>query len=149
MGKKLNIYNLADIGVDVTASPLHRKPGTLTKAQNAVMLPNEAEGAIEKRGGLQAIGDDLTQHIWGGANIPLNPATVQRLWVALEDTSVEKTWIHSIDGTTWLVATIPAAAFQAQRRKPSYHHLFQPPATVAIVNRMIYPSDAYAIYEDA
>ena len=147
MSKNLNIYNLADIGVDVSASPLHRKPGALLKAQNAIVLPNEAEGAIEKRGGLATFGDDLTNPIWGGANIPLNPYAVQRLWVALENTENGYTWMYSIDGTTWTSVTIPAASFQAQRRKTSYHHLFQPPGTDAILHRMLYPANAYGIYE--
>jgi len=148
MAKKLNIYNLAEIGVDVSASPLHRKPGTLTKAQNAVMLPNEGEGAIEKRAGMSALNAALAGQIWGATNVSVNPVAVTRLWVAYEDTVVAgANWAYTEDGTTWVNSNAPAACFQAQRRNAAYHHSFQPVQGAAIGASMLYPADDYGIYE--
>jgi hypothetical protein len=148
MGKKLNIYNLAEIGVDVSASAVHRKFGTLTKAQNAVMLPNEGEGAIEKRGGLTPLGSPVALGaIWGIANVAVNLIQTERLWVGYENTTTAgATWTYTTDGTNWTNSSVPAASFQAQRRNGAYRNVFLAARGAAIRNRMLYPSNDYIIY---
>lgn len=153
MGKKLNVYNLAEIGLDISASPIHRKFGTLTKAQNAVMLPNEGEGAIEKRGGIaklnvSAMGGPGAIH--GVISLSQQLQTVQRLWVAYENTTTSGyNWCYTTDGTTWVDSNAPAACFQAQRRPVAYRTAYQPGNNRAFRDRLIYPSNDYIIYATA
>jgi len=151
MGKKLNIYNLAEIGVDVSASAVHRKFGTLTKAQNAIMLPNEGEGAIEKRGGLTPLGAALAGgQVWGINNVAINLLQTKRLWVAYENTTVAgATWAYTADGTNWTNSSTLGACFQQQRRNAAYKSVYAPGRGAAIRNRMLYPSNDYIIYATA
>jgi hypothetical protein len=149
VGKKLNIFNLAEIGLDLSASPVHRKFGTLTKAQNCIMLPNEGEGAVDKRGGLAKLNTSgLAGQIYGLTNVSQQLQTVQRLWVAYENTTVAgATWCATTDGTTWVNSSVPAACFKDSRR--SQGNLFNNSGGGALKDRMLYPDNNYIIYANA
>lgn len=55
MPGKLDVYNLAEVGVNTVDSPIHLTDGALTKAQNAATTPEDADGGLMKRPGLAKV----------------------------------------------------------------------------------------------
>lgn len=147
--KRLNIYNLAEIGLDLAASPVHRKFGTLTKAQNCVMLPNEGEGAVDKRGGLSKLNTiALSGQVHGLTNISQQLQSIQRLWVAYENpTTSGFNWTYSEDGTTWVDSNAAGPCMRRSRR--AQYSLYMNAGGAAVRDRMLYPSNDYIIYNTA
>lgn len=58
MPGKLNLYNLGDLGVDLSDSPVHALDGSYTSAQNASVGLNQGQHALRKRPGLTRFTDD-------------------------------------------------------------------------------------------
>lgn len=55
MPGKTDIYNLGEKGVNLVRSPIHKQDGELTTAQNAQIIPYNAQRAIAKRRGMYLI----------------------------------------------------------------------------------------------
>ena len=114
--KKLPVFNLGALGVNVVDSPIHTVDGELLQGQNAVVVPQDADLAIGKRPGLYK----LTSVAGSGAvlnacNIPypnVDPSQPQPEpgdsipgdMLILEDTSGIQALYSSLNGTDWIDA---------------------------------------------
>ena len=112
MSPKLNVYNMADMGVNVTKSPLHLEDGELTKAQNWQTDPALADGAVRRRDALAKLNSSaLAGSVKGLIALPLpSEFTTTRTFYAPIDDATTNTWRRSSDGTTW--ATITTATLR-------------------------------------
>jgi hypothetical protein len=62
---KIDVYNLGDMGIDVTRSPVHTKDGEFEQAQNVMATRSGGRHAIRKRFGLAKLNSTASAgHIW-------------------------------------------------------------------------------------
>jgi hypothetical protein len=99
VGGKLNVYNLGELGVNVTKSPLHHADGEMLSCQNAEFNAESGVGGIRKRAGLQRLNSTgLGASIKGVVGVPL-PGPGRRS-VYRQKAGVP--WMRvTTDGTTW------------------------------------------------
>ena len=72
MGEILKGYNLGELGVNVTKSPIHLTDGELVSAQNGEFYVEEGLGALRKRPGLQKVhSSGLAGTVAGMIGVPL------------------------------------------------------------------------------
>lgn len=112
MGQKLNVYNLAEKGINVVKSPIHLEPGELRKAQNLHIDPNAVDGGVRKRNGLNELnGSAAAGSILGICNVPLNLIATRRFLIGVDqDITSAYQWITSTDAfSSSSTATTPAA----------------------------------------
>lgn len=76
---KLDVYNLGELGVNLTKTPLHHTDGELLSAQNAEFFQEEGRGGLRRRLGLNGLNSvALSGEIRGIIGVPLVPPS-QRL----------------------------------------------------------------------
>jgi hypothetical protein len=107
MAKDLDVYDMADHGVNVTKSPIHLEDGELTKAQNWQTDPTLADGAIRRRDAMVKLNSTaLAGALRGLIALPFpDEFTVTRTFYAPIDDTTTNTWRTSADGTTWTTIT--------------------------------------------
>lgn len=143
---KLNVFNLGDVGVRLTESPVHTSDGALVSAQNAQISQSQGEHAIRKRPGL----DKLTASAMSGSvlamtNIPIpDPfpsvgTTGTRLYASQQESTSKHV---TTDGTTWTSASSPGEAFAGLNGFP-YHSVYPRGGTVSL-NGTLYFLDGNA-----
>lgn len=98
---KINVYNLGEMGVNLTKSPIHIEDGELVAGQNAEFYLDEGVGALRKRSGLRPLNPStLGGTISGIVGVPL-PGPGRRALYSGEVGNVD--FIKSTDGgTTWV-----------------------------------------------
>ena len=104
---KLNCYNMAEQGVNVTKSPIHLDDGELTRAQNWQTDPALADGAIRRRDGMSKLNSSaLAGSVKGLIALPLpSEFTTTRTFYAAIDDATTNSWRRSTDGATWATIT--------------------------------------------
>jgi hypothetical protein len=96
---KVNVYNLGELGVNLTKSPIHIDDGELVAAQNAEFYLDEGLGALRKRIGLQRLNPvALAGAIRGMIGVPL-PGPGRRAVYSGERGLFQ--FYKTTDGTTW------------------------------------------------
>lgn len=153
---KLNVYNMAEKGVNVTKSAIHLEDGEVTKAQNFQTDPTLADGVIRRRDGLTKLNSSaLAGAVKGLIALPFpDEFTVTRTFYAPIDDGTTNTWRRSTDGTTWATitsATLRKAAITAHANGTGgiYQDSMRGSAPWIGFNHKIYfPGDDYVSSED-
>jgi hypothetical protein len=141
---KLNLYALAQAGVALSTSQLHREDNEVSQAQNAIISFEEGRGAIRKRGGLavlnpSALNAGASILAVQGVPLPLPAAfqtstAVSQYLYAANYTGGGDTWKRTADGTTWATVESPLAADDVG---PRYAGEALPPS---LPSSFLYPS---------
>lgn len=112
MDKKIAIYNLGQLGVDVVRDATHLDDGAFTTAQNAQVDSVQGIGGIRKRDGMTRLNASaLAGSVRGLIGLPLPDRTTltRTFWLPLNDAS-SNTFKKSTDGTSWVDQTTPTKA---------------------------------------
>jgi hypothetical protein len=148
---KLNVYALGTRGVNIVKSPLHLDDNELLQAQNAEPSLDAREGGLQKRGGLTALTAALNggTSVLGLCNLPLQTTYTRTLYAALYAEDAGETWLTTLDGTTWAVASAPQKAAGGNALATGSGGDAGPYAEVfshrlaSYKGRIIYPGDDY------
>ena len=98
------LFNLGEIGVDLSASPIHAKDGSLRQAQNVEFFMDEGRGALRQRPPLRKLTSTPVTGATGYFGIPLADPFGYRLFA-----SAFGQWQVSDDfGATWDFVDQPA-----------------------------------------
>lgn len=154
---KLNVYDMAEKGVNTTKSPLHLNDGELTKAQNWQTDPTLADGCIRRRDAMSKLnGSALAGSVKGLIALPLpSEFTTTRVFYAPIDDGTTNTWRTSSNGSSWATitdATLRKCATTAHANSVGaiYEGSLRGVGTFASLGGKIYfPGDDYNSPEDA
>lgn len=148
MPGKLNVYNLGELGVNTTVSPVHLKDGELTKGQNATYDPSGGEGGLRKRFGMTKLNGTAAAGVIGGLiSVPLpNPQTLVKTLYAGYGSADANTWTKTTDGAVYTPGTTPASPI-AVAKLPTGAYYFERAATLN--GKLYYPGDNYTLTTDA
>lgn len=98
---KIDVYNIADAGVNVDSNPVQLEDNELTKAQNCIRDPLGAEGSIRKRPGLSAINSVAAAgSITGLIGVPIGIGTAGNDIPAVSPTARSSFLARRITATT-------------------------------------------------
>lgn len=117
MSSELNIFNMAERGVNTTLDPVHLEDGDLTSAQNVQPNPAGAYGSVRKRDGNAKLNSAaMAGQVTGFIGLPLPDLTTRTTYYyyPIDDTSTptSSTWRTSTDGSVWTTSTTIAAKSQ-------------------------------------
>lgn len=154
---KLNVYDMAEKGVNTTKSPLHLEDGELTRAQNWQPDPTLADGCIRRRDALSKLnGPALAGSVKGFIALPLpSEFTTTRVFYAPIDDATTNSWRTSTDGSAW--ATITTSTLRKAATSSHFDSsggLWAENVRGAITwasvhNKLYFPGDDYNSEEDA
>lgn len=112
MAGKFNVFNLGDLGVHLTESPVHSPDGSFTSAQNASVSENQGEHGIRKRLGLSKLTSDaLNGSVLALGNMPFPDPfaalaiTGTRLYAGIYTEGPTSSYRTTTNGTTWATAS--------------------------------------------
>lgn len=118
MPGKLNLYNLGDLGVHLTETPVHSPDGSYTNAQNVSVSQNQGAHGIRKRHGMAKLnplamdGAVLAIH-----NLPFQdpfgsiPDDGSRAFANEYNEGPTATFITTTNGTTWASGSGPGGSW--------------------------------------
>lgn len=149
MGGKLNVYDMALKGVNVTEDPIHLTDGELTKAQNLQIDPVLKRGAVRRRDGLARLnGAALAGAVTGLAPLPLpDLSTLTRYFYEAWDDALTgptaNTFRTSPDGAVWTTGVLAVRPQRAAQLPAAIN-----PAEMAVKwsvlrNKLYYPGNDY------
>lgn len=113
--KKVNVYNLGEMGVNIDSSPIHSKDGELLRAQNWQTDPTGLQGGIRRRDGLAKLNTGaMAGSVSGIIGLPLpDLSLLTRHFYATVEDGTGNNFRHSTDGTTWAYVTSGSKPRQA------------------------------------
>ncbi len=100
MGGKLNVYNLGELGVNVTKSPIHHADGEMLSCQNAEFNAESGVGGIRKRAGLQRLNSSvLAGTVKGVIGVPMQGPGKRQIYAQRPGSPWFR--VSTDGGTTW------------------------------------------------
>lgn len=144
----LTNYTFGKDGVNLVKDPLQLGDSEATQLQNAEVVPDEAkggEGSLSKRGGLGALnGSALAGSVLGAVSLPLQ-TTFSKLLVAFRGPLTANTMYTSVDGTTWVLSSVPLAS--ATMTQVSNHVTVAAGSrrVIAVRSQLLYPGSDYTV----
>lgn len=93
MGGKLNVYNLGELGINITKSPIHHADGELLSCQNGEFYAEAGLAALRKRAGLQRLNSSvLAGTVMGVLGVPLPAPNSRNIYIALGNALGVTSW---------------------------------------------------------
>lgn len=149
-GSKLNVYDMALKGVNVTDDPVHLADGELTKAQNFQIDPVSKRGAIRKRDGMTRLNASgaLAGAITGLCPLPLPDLSslVRTFYEAWDDASggvTSNTFRTSTNGSSWTTGVTVAKVAEAIRLGTGIQPAYMAQKYAVLRQKLYYPGNDY------
>lgn len=145
---KLNVYDMAVKGVNVTEDPIHLTDGELVQAQNIQIDPVIRRGAVRKRDGMTRInGSALAGAVTGICALPLPdlsalPNTIYEAWDDAGGSS-SSTFRTSSNGTVWTTVAVAAKPQEASKLGTAIAPTYMAQRYATLNNKLYYPGNDY------